>query len=128
MIKTNRSIDKFLLLGIVTFGIYWIFYFNSIAKDMNTIASRHDGKKTMNFFLVLLLSCVTFGVAELVWFHKLSNRIGDELARRGIPYAFSSGTYWGWFFFGAFIGIGPFVYIYKLCVSMNLLAEDYNEN
>lgn len=55
-LKTNRSMWKYLLLGLVTFGIYDIVCLYTLTEDINIIASRYDGKKTMNFLLMNLLS------------------------------------------------------------------------
>lgn len=44
-LKTNRSLLKYILLSIITFGIYGIVVMSNISSDINTIASRYDGKK-----------------------------------------------------------------------------------
>lgn len=96
-LKTNRGLIKFILLSIITFGIYGIVVMSSVSTDINTIASKYDGKKTMHYCLVLFIfSWLTFGIVPLVWSHKVSARIGDELNRRGINYSFGAGTFWGW--------------------------------
>ena len=129
-LKTNRGLLKFILLNLITFGIYGIVVMSTISTDINEIASRYDGKKTMHYCLMFfLLSGLTLGIYPLVWFHGLSERIGNELRRRGIFYDFGSGTYWGWGFFGALLfGIGPLVYHHKLFHAMNLLCGHYNVN
>ena len=73
-----------------------------------------------------MLTGLTFGIAPIVWYHKLSARMGNELKRRGIAYSFGAGTFWGWNILGSLIFVGPFIYLHKLCKSMNLLCEDYN--
>ena len=126
-LSTKRGLLKYILLSFVTFGIYGIVAMSSVSSDINTIASRYDGKKTMNYWLlVLIVTPITFGIAAIVWCHKISNRIGAEMRRRGLPHAISAGTYWGWNVLGALIGIGPFIYIHKLCKAMNTLAAHYN--
>lgn len=126
-LKTNRSLLKYILLNIVTLGIYGIVVLSGISTDINTIASRFDGKKTMHYCLIFfLLTGLTLGIAPLVWFHRLSARIGNELTRRAIGYSFGAGSFWGWNLLGALIIVGPFVYIHKLLTAMNLLAADYN--
>ena len=126
-LKTNRSLLKFILLSLVTFGIYSIVVMSSISTDINTIASRYDGKKTMHYCLVLfVLSGLTLGIFPLIWKHQLSERIGNELTRRGIDFQFGAETFWLWGVLGSFILVGPFIYTHKLLQSMNLLCEDYN--
>lgn len=128
-LKTNRGLLRFFLLSLVTFGIYSIVYFSAISEDINSIAGRYDGKRTMHYCLIcFILTELTFGIAALVWFHKLSGRIGGELSRRGINYSFGSTDYWLWCVLGSLILVGPFVYIHKLSAAMNLLAENYNVN
>lgn len=128
-LKTNRGLLKTILLSIITFGIYPLVLYSTISSDINLIASRYDGKKTMHYcLLVFLVAPITLGIGGIVWCHKISNRIGGELIRRGIAYSFGAGTFWGWNVLGALIGIGPFVYIHKLLKAMNLLCADYNVN
>ena len=126
-LKTNRGLVKYILLSIITFGIYGLVIMSNISTDINTIAGRYDGKKTTHFCLMaFIFSWLTLGIAPFVWFHKISNRIGGELRRRGINYSFGAGSFWGWYILGCFIVVGPLVYCYKLFKAMNLLSEHYN--
>lgn len=128
-LKTNRGLLKYILLGIITFGIYPLVVMSTISSDINIIASRYDGRKTMHYcLLTFIIVPITFGIAAFVWYHKISNRIHNELVRRNIGYDFSASTFWLWNILGAFIVVGPFVYAHKLFKSMNLLAENYNIN
>ena len=129
MPKTNYSMIKTILLSIITFDIYALVVYSNMSTDINVIASKYDGKKTMHFCLIFFIfSWLTCGIAPIVWYHRLSARIGKELARRGIAYRFGAGSFWGWNVLGAFILVGPFVYLHKLCKAMNLLGEDYKVN
>lgn len=126
-LKTNRSLIKFILLSMITFGIYGLVVMSAVSTDINYIAGKYDGKRTMHYCLVFFLfSWLTFGIVPLVWSHKISNRIGAELTRRGIGYSFGAGTFWGWGVLGSLIFVGPFIYLHKMLTSMNLLAKDYN--
>ena len=126
-LKTNRALWKLIVFNIITFGIYSLVYFSGVSSDINIIASRYDGKKTMHFcLLIFVISPITLGIGAIVWFHKLSNRIGGELTRRGIGYSFSASTYWLWNVLGSLIIVGPFVYLHKLSQAMNKLSDNYN--
>ena len=128
-LKTNRGLLKFILLSIVTLGIYAIIFFCSVSNDINIIASRYDGKKTMHYALLFfLIAPLTLGIAYLVWGHNLSNRIGGELNRRNIDYSLSATDFWLWDILGSLIIVGPFFYVYKLITAMNKLSEHYNIN
>ena len=94
-LKTNRGLVKFILLSLITFGIYGLVVMSSVSSDINTIATRYDGKKTMHFCLLsFIFSWLTCGIAVFVCYHKISARIGKELTRRGISYNFGADTYW----------------------------------
>ena len=126
-LKTNKGLVKYILLSLITFGIYPLVIMSSISSDINLIASRYDGKKTMHYcLLAFIFTGLTFGIAPFVWYHRISNRIGNELNRRGIAYSFGAGSFWGWFILGSFIFVGPFIYMHKLFKAMNLLSADYN--
>lgn len=128
-LKTNRHIVMLLLLSFITFGIYSIVFFTSVANDLNTIASRYDGKKTMHYCLLFfIVAPLTLGIGAIVWFHKISARMGNELKRRGIAYDFGAADFWLWNVLGSLIFVGPFIYIYKFIKAMNLLAANYNVN
>ena len=116
----------YILLTLISFGIYGIVFMTKIGKDINRIASRYDRQETMHFCLALVLTFFTFGIYGLVWYHKMSDRVGRELERRGYEKTVTSSTYWLWYFLGSLVLIGPFVYMYKLIGAMNTLAKDYN--
>ena len=112
---------------IVTCGIYMIFFWSKVGDDINIIASRRDGQKTMHYCLMFfIIGPLTLGIGYLVWYHNISSRMGNELIRRGIMYQFGAADFWLWYILGSFILIGPFVYIHKLAKASVLLATDYN--
>lgn len=128
-LKTNKSLGKYILLSIVTLGIYSIVFHSSISESINEAASKYDGKKTMHFCLLFfLVGPITFGIADLVWFHRLSDRLGAEAARRGLDlgFKFDSGTFWLWGILGSLIVVGPFIYYHRLCKIVNAICADYN--
>lgn len=127
-LKTNKGLLKFILLSIITFGIYGIVCFSSVGESINAAASRYDGKKTMHYCLLFfLIAPITFGIAYIVWYHKISARMGKELARRGIGYSFSAADFWLWNVLGSFIVVGPFVYLHKMFKACNLICDHYNK-
>ena len=128
LLPINRGLAKFFLLSMVTLGIYGIVVLTQISSEINTVATRYDGRKTTNYlWFFFLWGWLTGGIAFLVWFHNLSNRIGNELQRRQIPYSFSASDYWLWCVLGSFVGFLPLVYTHKLLTAMNMLNADYNQ-
>ena len=101
-LNTRRSLLKLILLTIITFGIYPYVFFSGISEDINLIASRFDGRKTMHYCLMsFIIGPLTFGIGFIVWFHNLSSRMDNELARRSIAYSFGASDYWLWTFWEA---------------------------
>ena len=127
-LRTERSFVAYFFLNIITLGIYSLVQVSHIGREVNLVASEHDGKHTMHFcWIVFIFSWLTFGIAPLVWYHRISNRIGNELRRRGVTSDFGADTFWLWFILGSLIYIGPYVYIYKRIVAMNQLNDLYNK-
>ena len=126
-LKTNKGLAKYIFLSLITFGIYGLVVMSSLSNDINIVASRYDGKKTMHYCLLyFIVAPITLGIAGIVWFHKISNRLGNELKRRNIAYNFSSADFWLWNVIGSIIIVGPFIYYHKLFKSANLICADYN--
>ncbi len=128
-LKTNKGLLKTILLSLITFGIYSLVVMSAVSSEVNIVASKYDGKKTMHFcLLAFIVAPLTFGIAGIVWYHRISKRIGAELARRDINYCFGAADYWLWSVLGSLIGIGPLVYMHKLFKAVNKMNEDYNVN
>lgn len=128
-LKTDRSIWKLLILNFFTLGLYSIFFFIPLSFDLDLVAPKRDRSKTMNFLFAYILSLFTFSIIMIIWHHNIAQRVEEALAARNINYEFDvAKNFWGWYFFGSFILIGPYVYFHKLCKAMNLLCEDYNKN
>lgn len=127
-LRTDRGLLKYWLLGAVTMGIYPLVVETHISRELNLVVTPHDGKKTLNYLLIVfLLSWLTLGIMSLVWFHGTSARMGAELNRRGLGYSFGAKDFWLWCILGACLfGIGPLVYIHKRMKAMNLINADYN--
>ena len=126
-LPTRRSLVKMIFLPLVTLGIYDMVIRSRIVTELNITASRYDGRRTMPFFAMLMLSVITLGIYPLVWIHGFCGRIGDELNRRNIPYKFGASTFWLWNVLGSLILVGPFIYTHKLMKSMNLINADFNQ-
>ena len=129
MLPVNRSMWKYVLLSLITFGIYGLVVLYNVSNEINQVAGPRDGKKTMNYLWVgLLLGPITCGIYWLIWFHKISNRMGDELKARNLDYDFSASTFWLWSILGSIIVVGRFVYLHMFFHATNLINEDYNKD
>ena len=128
-LSISRGLLKFILLNLITCGIYSLVAMSSISNDINIIASRYDGRKTMHYCLLyFIVAPITCGIGSLVWNHNICDRIGNELRRRGIPYSFGASDFWIWNTLGILIIVGPFIYLHRLFKAMNLISYDFNLN
>ena len=128
VLPTRRSLCKMIFLGLITGCIYPMVIYSRIITELNILASRYDGKRTMPFFGMVMLSPLTLSIYPFVWSHNLCARIGEELQRRSIDYKFGPSHFWLWGILGSFILVGPFIFTHKLMKSMNLLNKDFNEH
>ena len=126
-LNTTRGLLKYILLSIITCGIYGIVTLSDMSNDINIVASRYDGQKTNNFCLsTFVYAPLTLGIAAYCWNHKFCNRIGAELTRRGYDYKFNASTFWLWGILGSLIVVGPFIYCHKMFKAMNMICQSYN--
>ncbi len=126
-LPTNRSMWKFMLLTILTLGIYSVVFFIPFSFDIDKIDPKRDGSKAMNYLWAYLLSIFTFAIAMWVWHYQMAERIEEALSKRDVDYDFGTEHFWGWLVIGSLFLVGEFVYFHKLCKAMNLLCESYNE-
>ncbi len=126
-IKTNRSIWVYILLSIVTCGIYPYFFIHSLANDVNDLC-RGDGENTSGILTFILLGFVTCGIYRVIWWYKLANRLQANGPRYNVPIQENGTTYIMWLLFGALLcGIGPFIALNFVIKNTNKLAYAYNQ-
>ena len=125
-LPTKRSLAKMFFLGLITLCIYPVVIWSRIVTELNIVASRHDGKRTMPYFAMVMLAPLTLGILPLVWMHNFCGRISDELNHRQIIYRFGARDYWLWGVLGSLILVGPFIFTHKLMKSMNKINDDFN--
>ena len=125
-ISTNRSLLKYILLSLITFGIYGLYFFYKLAKDVNVICNG-DGRKTKGLIAFILLSIITCGIYSFIWYYGLGNRLAANAPRYGISFTENGTTVLMWQLFGALIcGIGPFIAMHIIIKNTNALATAYN--
>ncbi len=82
----ERGMVSYILLSIVTLGIYHIVFWNKISKDVNALCEG-DGKKTMKYIFCFLLNIVTVGIFGFVWKYKLAKRLQENAARYDLKFS-----------------------------------------
>lgn len=82
MIK-QRKIAKYVLLQIVTLGIYGLFFWSDWTEDLNKMC-EDDDKESANYILVFLLDIFSFGIYSFVWNYGQSERMYRIAPKYGI--------------------------------------------
>jgi hypothetical protein len=126
MIK-KRGLVSFILLSLITGGIYGLFRIHVLARDVNLMC-KGDGKKTGGLLKYLLLGLITFGIYDLVWLYMLGDRLQDNAKKYHLSFKESGGTVLLWFLLGSLIAIGPFIALHIIFKNTNALADEYNKN
>ena len=125
-VKEDRSLPMYILLSIVTCGLYSYWFLYSIASDANTVCDG-DGQKTSGLIAFILLSFVTCGIYTWFWYYNLGNRLASNAPRYGLSFQENGTTILIRLIFGSMLcGIGPFIAMHILMKNMNALAHAYN--
>lgn len=126
IVKEDRSIVMYILLSIVTCGIYSYWFLYTMAQDANVVCAG-DGKSTPGLVQFILLSFVTCGIYGWFWYYSLGNRLAENAPRYGLTFTENGTTVLMWLIVGALLcGIGPFIAMNILITNMNRLAHAYN--
>lgn len=88
-LRTNRSLLKYLVFGVLTCGIYCIWQMIEIGKSLDELASNHAYRKTPNYLVMSLTGLLTFTITEIFWFWIVSTSIDDEGKYRNIKVYFT---------------------------------------
>lgn len=126
MVEEKRDIGLFILLNIITCGIYSFFFIYKLVQDMNVVCAG-DGDETPGVEYYILFSILTCGIYSFYYLYKIGNRL-EANGRRYNTYIQENGTtVLIWLILGSwFIGVGYFVAMYIIIKNMNTLARAYN--
>jgi hypothetical protein len=77
----RRSIALYIVLSLVTCGIFGIIWFVMLADDVNTVSGVQD----TSGILVFLFTLITCGIYGLYWAYRCGEKIDRAKQSRGIP-------------------------------------------
>lgn len=125
-LKTDRGLLGYILLSIITCGIYSYYFIYTIARDVNT-ACAGDGKSTSGLLKYILLSMITCGIYSWWWEYSLGNRLAENAPRYGMSFTENGTTILMWILFGVLLcGIGPFIAMNIIIKNTNSICMAYN--
>ena len=125
-LKDDRGLASYILLSIITCGIYSYYFIYKMAHDVN-VACDGDGEQTSGLVAFILLSIITCGIYSWFWYYKLGNRLCANAPRYGMTFQENGTTVLLWLLFGALLcGIGPFIAMHILIKNSNRICNAYN--
>lgn len=106
------------LLGLVTCGLYHIFFWYQYGEDTNWVC-RDDRKMTQNYIVAWILSWITCGIYGLYWTYQLASRLDQAGDRYNVhiesPVIFT------------IVMHIPFLSYFYACDVMNNFADAYEK-
>ena len=82
MIK-QRKIAKYVLLQILTLGIYGLFFWSDWTEDLNKMC-EDDDKESANYILVFILDIFSLGIYSFIWNYAQAERMYRIAPKYGI--------------------------------------------
>ena len=73
-IKLQRSVGLYFFLNTITLGIYGMFFWQRLTRDVNKLLWRKDGQHTPGALPLYLFSFLTLGIYFWPWHHRLYRR------------------------------------------------------
>ena len=125
-LKDDRGLISYILLNLITCGIYGYYFLYKMAHDVN-IACEGDGQSTAGLVQFIVLSFITCGIYSWYWYYKLGNRLAANAPKYGMNFQENGTTVLLWLIFGLLLcGIGPFIAMYILIKNSNMICNAYN--
>ena len=125
-LKDDRGLISYILLNLITCGIYGYYFLYKMAHDVN-IACEGDGQSTAGLVQFIVLSFITCGIYSWYWYYKLGNRLAANAPKYGMNFQENGTTVLLWLLFGLLLcGIGPFIAMYILIKNSNMICNAYN--
>lgn len=78
----KKNIALYIILSIVTCGIFALIWVAKLADDINIAANEND---KMSGGMVVLLSILTCGIYMMVWYYQSGKAISKAKAMRNMP-------------------------------------------
>lgn len=125
-VTENRDFVLYVILTIITCGIYGLVFLYSMIQDVNTVCDG-DGEHTRGLMGLILLSLVTCGIYSFYWYYCLGNRLAKNAPRYGMSFQENGTTVLLWMVIGSLLcGLGTWVATYIIIKNCNQLCAAYN--
>lgn len=131
VVNDQRRLWKYIVFGLLTAGIYDLIFMWKLCGDLNISCGEveeTDDDRSPNYLIVVLLTIITLGIYNYVWFYKQGNRIKTAGKQYGIPIEEKGSTYILWQILGLWLfGIGPIIALYLFIGNLNKICRACNK-
>ncbi len=76
----KRNMFLCVLFSIITFGIYWIYWWCKVTTETNHLATNH---KTANGIVAWIFSLITAGIYYFYWAYKMGCKVKEINGEEG---------------------------------------------
>lgn len=122
----QREFWIFLLLNLVTCGIYGLYFWYVWNEDVNHICEG-DGQAMPNYVVVILLGLVTCGIYFYYWVYKQGNRLQENAVRYGIRIQENGNSFLLWSLLSILTcSLAQYYAYYLMIQAVNQIAPGYN--
>lgn len=129
-VNESRHLWKYYVFGILTLGIYCIWFEWTMIEDLNTACGYVEDTqeyRSPNYLIRLLLSVVTCGIYIFFWYYKQGQRLRDAGRKYDLEIDDRGSTYLLWMLAGMLLfGIGPIIAFYIFICNCNKICRCYN--
>jgi hypothetical protein len=122
----QRSLVGFIILSIITFGLYGLYWIYKLAKDVNLMCEG-DGKNTGGLFKCIFFGIITLSIYNFVWLYMLGDRLQENAPKYNLAFKEGGGAVLLWYVVGSIIVIGPLIATYIIIKNTNALAREFNK-
>lgn len=126
-LRDDYSLFKYIVYGILTLGIYDIWMFHSMVKDVNAICVL-DKDKTPGVWKLILFSLLTCGIYSWFWWLGISRRLKRAVGKHNLHSEVTPGTVALTIFIGNYFPVCSWIGVKLVIDAVNELASDYNAN
>ena len=129
-VNESRHLWKYYVFGILTLGIYCIWFEWTMIEDLNTACGYVEDTqeyRSPHYLIRLLLTIVTFGIYTYFWYYKQGQRLRDAGRKYDLEIDDRGSTYLLWMLAGMLLfGIGPIIAFYIFICNCNKICRCYN--
>ncbi len=122
MIK-KRSVAKYIILNIITLGIYGLFFWTKWTKDLNKICDGDD-YDSGHYILVFILDCFSLFIYAFVWNYQMAERMFQKAKELNVSLKHGGMFVAIWRVLPIVSSVYKIKYMNKLAAAYNATATD----